>query len=174
MIKHVPGKERKVVGQLKAWSAKDEIAHLTFWLETFVKNIKNRQSKNPLIDANNYLAVNDAAWARYKDLSWAEVEEKLSRVFDDIETQGKALRLEELTDASVFTLEGKPLVKSLLYEVVDHPLHHFVKLYRKYGKTKQALEALVRLETVLSQPGTSTWTATSRSKIKKHRERLAS
>lgn len=98
----------------------------------------------------------------------------MARVLSDIEKHVKALSVEALTDAKVLWLErpGKPLLKSLLYELVDHPLHHFVKLYRKYDKNAKALETLARLHNVLAQPGTSKWTATSRNKIKKHEKTL--
>lgn len=60
-IKNIPAEERKATGRLKQWSAKDEIAHLTFWLETFVKNIQARRSGKPGIDITNHLALNDKA-----------------------------------------------------------------------------------------------------------------
>lgn len=174
-IKTIPAKERKAVGQLKAWSAKDEIAHLTFWLETFAKNLKNLRQSKPLISTKNYLAMNDAAWEKCKDLSWAQVEDTLSKALTDIEKQVNTLSVEELTNGKKFSLEswGRPLVVSVLYELIDHPMHHFVKLYKKYDKRSKAIETLARLEDVLKQPGMSKWTATSRNKIKKHGKGLS-
>jgi Protein of unknown function (DUF1706) len=178
-IASIPEHERETVGQLKAWSAKDEVAHLGFWLETFAKNIKARRDGKPLIETNNYLAMNDKAWEQRKGWTWAKIEERLERAFNDIKKQNKALNLDELTNANVFTLEPKrssphPLVKSFLYELIDHPLHHFVKLYRKYDMTTQASATLTRLQKVLEQRGTAAWTTLSRNKIKKHQQRLSS
>jgi hypothetical protein len=169
-IKSVPAKERKVIGQLKAWSAKDELAHLTFWLETFAKNLKNLRQGKPLISTKNYLAMNDAAWEKRKNLTWARVEEALANVFKDIEKQVKAFSVEELTNGKRFSLEswGRPLIKSLLYELIDHPLHHFVKLCKKLGQGQKAAEMLERVSSTLTRPGVSRWTATSRGKIKRH------
>jgi hypothetical protein len=173
-IKHIPTKERKVVGQLEAWSAKDEIAHLTFWLETFAKNLKNLRQGKPLTSTKNYLAMNDAAWEKRKDLSWSEVEEALAKAFADIEKQVGTLSIEELTDGKNFSLEswGRPLVKSLLYDLVDHPLHHFVKVYKKFGQDKKAAAMLERVALTLAQPGVAKWTTTTRGKIKKHQQSL--
>jgi hypothetical protein len=170
----IPAKEREVVGGLKAWSAKDEIAHLTFWLETFAKNIKSLRQDKPLISTKNYLAMNDSAWEKRKDLSWAEVEANLAKTLTDIDKQVKMLSVEELTNGKTFSLEswGRPLIKSLLYELVDHPLHHFVKLYKRFGQDRKAREMLKRITRTLIQPGVAKWTATSRSKIQKHEAHL--
>jgi hypothetical protein len=162
-IANIPVHERKTVGKLKQWSAKDEVAHLGYWLEVFVKNIKARRSGKPLIDASDYLAMNDKAWEKHKDLSWAEVEEKLARAFQAIEKLMKALSVDALTDAKVLTLEPdrsspRPLIKSLFYELIDHPVHHFVKLYQKHGANVTATTMLTRLQGVLEQPGVSKWT----------------
>jgi hypothetical protein len=169
LIQHIPIKERKAVGQLKAWSAKDEMAHLMFWLGILAQNIANKRQGKPLISTKDYRAMNDEAWNTHKDFRWAEVEEALTQALVDIEKQVKTLTLEELSNGKTFFLEssGSPLVRSLLYELVDHPLHHVVKLYKKFGQDKDAAAALERLTSALTQPGVSKWTATSRGKIKK-------
>ncbi len=42
--------QRGAIGQLHKWSPKDEIAHLSYWLEVFLGNIQARQNGQELID----------------------------------------------------------------------------------------------------------------------------
>lgn len=170
----IPKKERGVTGELKHWSTKDDIAHLCFWLEVFVKNIKSRRTGKTLISTSNYRIMNDQAWHESKDLSWSEIEVKLMSVFDEIEAEIKTLSLEEITDGNKFSVEPqrnppRPLVKSLLYELVDHPFHHLVKIHRKLNNTDKANESLALLTAILKQPGFSKWTAAALNKIRKRR-----
>lgn len=177
LISMIPPKQREGVGQLKQWTAKDEFAHLSFWLEVFAKNTKARRNGKALLDTSDYLAMNDAAWAERKDLSWSEIEAALTLALYEIEKQVKALSVDELTEAVMFTLEPqrkppRPFIKSLLYDLIDHPLHHWVRLYKKFGHEAKAAQMLERVLQVLKKPGVSKWTATSRSKVKKHAESL--
>jgi Protein of unknown function (DUF1706) len=177
LMSMIPPKQREVVGQIKQWSAKDELSHLSFWLELFAKNTKARRKGKALIDTSDYLAMNDNASEERKDWTWSEVDTALTRALEEIEKQVKALSVDELTEAEMFTLEPqrkspRPFIKSLLYDLIDHPLHHWVKLYKKYGHEAKAADMLGRVSLTLKRPGVSKWTTTSRSKIKKHAENL--
>ncbi|MGL4610730.1 MAG: ClbS/DfsB family four-helix bundle protein [Trueperaceae bacterium] len=92
-IKDIPKTEHQKLGELKTWSAKDEVTHLSYWIELFVKNIKARRRNKRLTNTKDYLAMNDKAWGQRKDWSWAEVEEKLFKTFAELEKQIKALTL---------------------------------------------------------------------------------
>ncbi len=61
LISMIPPKQRDVSGKLKQWSAKDELAHLSFWLEVFAENIKASRNGGSLIDTSTYLVMNDKA-----------------------------------------------------------------------------------------------------------------
>lgn len=52
-LKSIPQKEYDIKGELKKWSTKDQIAHLTFWFEIFVENIKACHKGESLISTKN-------------------------------------------------------------------------------------------------------------------------
>lgn len=176
-IEHLPAEQRIAVGTLKHWSPKDEVAHLTYWIDVFVTNVQAQRDGRTLIDTRDYLAMNDRAWQARKDWTWAEIEAALERGLAEIEAQISELNADDLIDPQRFTLEAerkspRPLLPSLLYELIDHPLHHFIGMIHKFGNASQAVALLTRIESVLKQPGISKWTATSRRKIQTYAKEL--
>ncbi len=177
LIARMPAAQRTSEGKLKDWSPKDELTHLAYWIEVFVSNIDARREGRPLIDTRDYLAMNDAAWDARKDWSWQEVEENLDRVFAAVEVRLDGFSDADLIDPAVFTLEPdraspKPLIRSLLYELYDHPLHHLVGLYRKFGDAEGLTAMLMRVSAALHMRGTAKWTAATRRKIAKYRAQV--
>ncbi len=169
--------QRGAIGELHRWSPKDEIAHLSYWLEVFLDNIQARQNGQELIDTRNYLTLNDQAWEVRKDWTWNDVELGLERTLKGIETKIKSLNSQDLTDADRLSLESdqkvpRPLLKSLIYELIDHPAHHFLGMYRKLHNKHQIASMLERLIQAMEQPGVSNWSATTRNKLRKHRMKL--
>jgi hypothetical protein len=177
LIASIPQDQRKTVGKLKQWSPKDELAHLTFWIEVFVSNIKASREGRSLLNTSNYLVMNDEAWEERKNWTWADVEKALAKALVDVKKQIEDLSSETLTESQRFSLEPdrtspRPLLQNLTYELIDHPLHHFTKLYQKFGDEAKTTELLTRVLKVLKQPGVSKWSVTSRNKIGKHVNRI--
>jgi hypothetical protein len=174
LLSRMPAEHRSRSGQLKDWSPKDEIAHLAYWIDLFAHNIQACREAQPLTDTRDYRAMNDAAWPVSKDWSWDEAEAAVERALTAVAAQVTVLDMADLTDPQRCTLEPhrkapRPLIQSLLYDLVDHPLHHFVGLYRQFGDAEGQSAMLTRLEGALRQPGVSKWTATTRRKIQNYR-----
>lgn len=161
--------QRQEKGQMDRWSPKDELAHLAYWLEVFVANIRFRREGKPLTDVRDYLAMNDAAWEARQDWGLEQTEAAVRKVLTDLGEELERFTPEELTNPDRFTLEfPRPFVRSLLYELVDHPVHHFAGLYRKLGKGSEVGPMLRRLLEVLGRRGAAGWSATTRKKIQRH------
>jgi hypothetical protein len=179
LMTQIPDEQRHLVGEMKQWSPKDEIAHLTYWIELFVANLQACRANRPLINTQNYLAMNDLAWVERSAWTWIEVEHALAQVLADLQIEIETLSSQALVDPQCFTLEParkspRPLLRNLLYEVIDHPLHHFVGLYDKFGNTAQKRVLLERTQQRLKWPGTSKWTETTRRKIRTYTDGTSS
>ena len=159
-----------MIGELKNWSPKDQIAHLTYWIELFVSNIQACRKNLPLKATDDYLVMNDTAWNIRKDWSWNKIEDDVACVFSDLKGQIKDLTAEDLIDVHRFTLETnqespKPLLQSLLYELIDHPIHHFLIMYKAFGDEEGIKALLTRTQHMLSQMRESKWSTPTRDKI---------
>lgn len=169
----LPASEREAAGALHAWSTKDEIAHLAYWIELFALNIAAARSGHPLTDTGPYLAMNDAAWHERQDWSWATAEGALLNAITAVEAQLSTLGGEELTNAERLSVEPtrrppRPLIRSLLYELIDHPLHHYAGIYHRLGASKACAEMVGRLTEVMEQPGVRTLAASTRTKLRRY------
>jgi Protein of unknown function (DUF1706) len=169
--------QRGAIGNLHEWSPKDEIAHMSYWLEVCLGNLQARQNGQALIDTRDYLTLNDQAWEVRKDWTWNDIERVLEHTLNGIETQIKSLSSQDLTDPQRLSLEPdqkatRPFLKSLIYELIDHPLHHLVGLYRKLKNEPLIAPMLERLLEAMEQPGVSKWSTTTCIKLRKHKMNL--
>ncbi|MEO8096245.1 MAG: G8 domain-containing protein [Acidobacteriota bacterium] len=59
----------------------------------------------------------------------------------------------------------KPILQSLLYELIDHPLHHFVRICRAFGDRAGVDSLLVRTLHVTNQSDVLNWSEPTLKKI---------
>lgn len=177
LLAHIPEEQRQRAGKLKQWAPKDEIAHLAYWIDLLATNVQARRAGQPLIDTRDYRTMNDRAWAERKEWTWDEAEQAVTHGLKAVEQQVTALLAEDLVDPNHFTLEPerpapRPLLHSLIYEVIEHPNHHFIGLYRKFGDEAAISALLDRSLQTLSQLGSARWSARTRRAAQKQTERL--
>lgn len=177
LLTHIPEEQRHRPGKLNQWAPKDEIAHLAYWIALFATNVQARRTGQPLIDTRAYRAMNDRAWAERKDWTWDAVEQAVTQGLNAVELQLNALRAEELVDPKYFTLEPdrpapRPLLHNVVYELIDHPNHHFVGLYRKFADEAAITALFTRSLQTLGQLGSARWSTKTRKAAEKHAQRL--
>jgi hypothetical protein len=162
LLAKIPPGQRDVIGELKKWSPKDQIAHLIFWIDLFATNLKACRKGSPLISTADYLAMNDVAWLERKDWTWLDIETNLARIFSDIRAQIQDSSSEQLTDAHRYSLgtseaEPEPILQSLVYELIKHPVHHFVIMYRIFGDRVEIDSLFARTMQMTNQPDVLIW-----------------
>lgn len=157
LIASVPAKQRNATGELTRWSPKDELAHLVYWLELYAAKLQALRNGHEPEDVRNYQARNDATWPLRRDWTWEQVERAWLRALDDV--AGEWEQLEEPAQ--------RKLMRSLIYELVDHPHHHYVRLYGKFRQPGRGRALLARTQALLEQRGAAQWTATTRKKLKR-------
>lgn len=152
-----PAGQRAVQGELKRWSPKDEMAHLVYWLDLYAAKLKALRAGRDPEDVRNYQERNDAAWPLRRNWTWDRVEQEWLRALQQVAAEWALLS----------EAEQRQLMRSLIYELVDHPHHHFVRLYRKFRQPARGKAMLARTEALLAQRGASKWTVTPRRKLKR-------
>ena len=117
--------------------------------------------------------MNDVAWFYGKDLPWKDTKSSITKVVADLLALIASLSSEELVNEKIFSLgyeakSPKPLIEDLLYEIVEHPLHHMMGMYNKFGNKKYAQEMLAGIDNFLQNPMVLSWTSKSCKKIAKY------
>lgn len=170
LLTKLPQSQRDVVGELKKWSSKDQIAHLIYWIDLFVANMRACLKGFDVVSTANYLVMNDAAWQERKDWTWLDVKTNTAQMFSNLRTQIQEMRSEDLIDATRYSLEKtetgpKSLLQSLVYELIDHPTHHFVRMYQTFKDREGIDSLLVRMLQVTNQPSILIWSEITLKKI---------
>lgn len=156
-------------GEVDQWSAKDVFTHLTYWLEVFSHNIEARIDSETLVDTGNYKELNRKAWESRNKLGWCKVRSDLENAFENVKSSTHRLTAAQLTNASEFSIGGRPLVVDYMYELIEHPMHHWMILYSKASANEMATEMLNRVEERVSQKGLMKWSLAARKNINKYR-----
>jgi hypothetical protein len=169
MIDFLPADEKARVGAINHWSAKDELTHLVFWLETFAANTLAQREGRALIDTRDYLRLNDEAWVERHDWSWEATESGLAAAFAQIERSIAGLTPEQFIDPAAFSWEApRPFLYTLIYDLVDHPMLHFAGLYRRLAGQSELDAATQRMTDVLLRRGYASLTLYTRKKLRRY------
>ncbi|MEM8536141.1 MAG: hypothetical protein AAGF95_35275 [Chloroflexota bacterium] len=158
LIDNLPAEQREAVGSLQQWSAKDELAHLVYWIEVLGSNIEAQIDGQPLTDTSDSLHMNDEAWHIRKDWTWEKVDNALEQALSHVKEQLTRLNSADLIDPQRFTIEYQndhpyPLLHSLVYDLIDHPVLHFTELYCKTEQAEKATALVERTLVLLEQRG---------------------
>lgn len=156
--------QRNKQGHVDCWSPKDEIGHLAYWLGVFAHNLRAIRTGGRRIDTGPFLEMNRAAWARYRDLSWNEAVSKLDSAVDGIQRETRRLPSHPL----VLPGMTRPWIRDLVYETVEHPMHHVANLYRKLDLLLWSPAMLARWGDVVKRRGMARWTVAARRKLERH------
>jgi hypothetical protein len=135
--------ERSANGALDHWSAKDLVAHMTFWRAIVLKRMLAARRGETPPGTDNYLELNDQAFEANRHRSWAEILDDSERAYNDLVAKVAEMSDEELTDPKRYEwLEGEPLWTNVRGNGYDHPEGHIGQFYIDRGERTHGLEML--------------------------------
>ena len=133
--------ERNAIGALDHWSAKDLVAHLTFWRAMMFKRLLAAQRGETPPSLDNYLAFNDQTFEANRHRTWTEVLGDSERAFDDLVAKLKEMSDDGLTDPQRYEWrKGEPLWTNVRGNGYDHPEEHLAQFYFDRGDKTRAME----------------------------------
>jgi len=138
--------QRAQVGTLDKWSAKDNVAHITFWQRhqiQVVQMLERGETPAKMPDDNEQNAI---IFQAHCDQSWSEVISAAESAYADL-----LALLETYTDADVTipnrlpSPRNNPLWRSFLSDGYTHPLFHYADFYLEHGDIARATTLHERL-----------------------------
>src|SRR5260370_32015338 len=120
------------------WSIKDMVAHITFWQQSMVQNLKRMQDGEPAEFINGETddvneQVHSANILRPPELVRAEFNRSYKELLDALQTFSE----DDLNDADRFAFrEGKPLYEYILGETAEHYQDHMADLRAALERVK--------------------------------------
>ena len=139
-IATLSNEERNAVGTLEHWTAKDSIAHNSYWRKRHAENILAvLAGKSPVeVDDDE---INAGVYSRYKDQYWNEVDALADKSLEVMGEALSALSEDDLQRDDFYPWEqGRPLWKEIVGNIYTHPIIHLSDWHVKRGNLTRATE----------------------------------
>ena len=120
-----PG-EREIIGESDHWSAKDHVAHLTFWRQRLTLSLQAHLQKAPQPDIEPFEQLNPIVFEENRSRAWQDILAASDQAYADLIEVTKQLSDEDLTAPDRFDWmpEGMPLYLSFMGNCYEHTQIH--------------------------------------------------
>jgi hypothetical protein len=138
-IASLSDEERNANGTFEQWTAKDNVAHNSYWRKRQADDVMDVLAGGSLqVDDDE---INERVYSRYKDQSWEEIDTLVETGLKRMGAALTALSEEDLKSDKFYPWEqGKPLWRELVENIYTHIIIHLSEWYIKKGNTARAAE----------------------------------
>ena len=129
--------EYEATGTPELWSAKDHMAHMTFWRKRLVAKLTAFLNKETL-EAADYEQLNPVIFEEQRYRSWADILAESEQAFAELYTV-----VERLTEEALANVDDLPDGEPPLYAIIfgssyEHSREHFAQYYHDRHDLPQA------------------------------------
>lgn len=147
--------ERAAIGQPDHWSAKDHIAHITFWCQRLVLILSAvlRQETPP--STESFEQLNPRIFEEQRNRPWSEILSESEQVYTALLTSVEQVTEEDLTAFNRFDWihDGWPLYTSFMGNYYGHAQEHLAQYYLDRHDVSRATQIYERWTHRLVQTG---------------------
>jgi uncharacterized damage-inducible protein DinB len=136
----VSEEQKQAIGQIKNWSVKDHIAHVTYWREVYTQRLRAAISDGEVPPPDpDYLQTNDAVFEEHKNDSWNAVINWARQAQDELIKEIEALDEKLLMDEEAFEWTNqRPLWQHIALGEGYHPGAHLSDVLMMISSFEQA------------------------------------
>jgi tetratricopeptide (TPR) repeat protein len=146
-------KEYSETGTFNKWSAKDIIAHTSFWKLLRAKSIDAVLRGETPAEIGDFQKINEGVFREYINHSWDDIIDYSKKAYNSLKKIINTASSEDLNNEKTFPLQGNmPIWKIIVIYCCLHPLDHLDKYYTNRNQTyyainlwKEAIDLLERL-----------------------------
>lgn len=135
--------ERTAIGTPELWSAKDHVAHRTFWHQDLLLKLKaNLQHHEVPASSQDEGQLNSMVFEEQRQRSWPEIRAESERVYAELLKVTEQFSEEDLTVSNRFTsiTGGRPLYTAFLGGFYEHDQEHIAQYYSDRHDLPRAIE----------------------------------
>jgi tetratricopeptide (TPR) repeat protein len=141
LIASLSDAERETEGSLDAWTAKDVIAHNSYWRKHHAENLQGALAgniPNPTVDLDH---ANKDVYYRYRDRAWEEIKALADSSCELMKEALNAVGDDGLEKENFIPwYEGRPLWRFVVGNIYTHPILHLADWYGKRGQTSRVVK----------------------------------
>jgi hypothetical protein len=125
----VPSDELATIGRPDYWSAKDHVAHLTFWRRCLVLRLQALIAKAPQPTFENFEQLNPVIFEEQRYRPWPDILLESDQAYSELLTLTEQLTDEDLTAFQRFdwTHDGEPLYTAFMGYCYEHTQQHLAQ-----------------------------------------------
>lgn len=133
--------ERDAIGSPGCWSAKDHIAHLTFWRQQLLLKVRAILRHETPAGMDDFERLNLAVFASQRQRPWSEVLAESDQAYTELSALTGQLGDDALTDFGRFDWipGGRPLYTVFMGYCYEHAQQHLAQYYLDRRDFPQAL-----------------------------------
>ena len=132
--------ERAAFGTPDHWSVRDHINHNNFWRERLLAIFQATHIHVPPASINDSEEMNQSIFVTRHILPWETILAESERLYAAIDEGLEAMSENELTDPTRYYFPNAGNLQSrVIHFAYEHPLSHYVQLWRERGDSSQAV-----------------------------------
>lgn len=133
--------ERAAIGSPAHWSAKDHVAHMTFWREQLNLKLRAILRHETPTGAEDYEQLNPIIFERHRQRPWPEILAESDAAYDELIALTEQLGDDDLIAFGLFEWipDGWPLYTAYLGNCYEHAAQHLAQYYLDRHNPAQAL-----------------------------------
>lgn len=152
--------ERTAIGTWKLWSAKDHVAHKTFWHHNFVLKLTAILQHQELLPSDqDEEHLNSNTFEQNKLRSWSNIHAESEQVYAELIKLTEQLNEEDLTVPNRYSwiIEERPLYAAFLGGCYEHDQEHLAYYYLDRHDLAPAIEVRERCANRVIQANVPEW-----------------
>jgi len=128
-FQQLPAAELASSGTPDAWSAKDHVAHLTFWRQRLALRVQAILEKQPQPPFDDFEQLNPVIFEQHRHRCWPDLLSESDAVYAELIALASQLTEEELIafDRFDWTHEGAPLYSAFMGYCYEHTQQHLAQ-----------------------------------------------
>ena len=132
--------DRNADGTLEQWTAKDNVAHNSYWRKRHADDVLDvLAGKSPIEEDED--EINEKVYAQFRDQSWDEVDALLDTSLERMGVALAKLSEDDLQSDEFYPWDqGRSLWRELVVNMYTHPIIHLSEWHIKRGNAKHAAE----------------------------------
>lgn len=135
--------ERDTPGSPEQWSAKDVLAHITFWQEVACARLAAARDGSAPPTFGDFQLVNERIFEERRARPWAQTIGDAEQANATLAEHVRALDAEALTNPQQFAwANGRALLPGIVSNGFWHPLEHVARFYVGRGEPARAADLL--------------------------------
>lgn len=141
-FQHLPESELVATGTPDFWSAKDHVAHMTFWRQRLALKLKSLIREEPQPEIQDFEQLNPLIFEEQRYRLWSDILTESDQAYAGLIALTNQLTEEDLTTSGRFNWidDGMPLYSSFMGNCYEHTQIHLAQYLLDRGENVVALE----------------------------------